>query len=181
VSGLASKKQNRFFSTSFFLYKLWSDQRCRFSVETPTREPHGDSQRRSANVDVSLFMSGHQLSAHIEFKDKNRDDVPSSLGKLVREEKVGGWFHTLENADQGTLPSVAEKLIDALGGIWHYLEDSNPHPCLFAFCIIKKKLLFLKWLTLGGEGSFAECEKAFRDLKLNVSSPSSWNVYELGV
>jgi hypothetical protein len=163
-----------------YLYILWRDQQCRFSVETPTCEPHGETQRRSANVDVSLFTCGHKLSAHIEFKDKNRDDIPSSLEKLVREEKVGGWFHTLENADQGTLPSIGRKLIHAFADIVHYLEDSEPHPCLFCFCIIKKKILLLRWITLGGEGSFAECEQAFRDLKVSSSTASSWTSYRLG-
>jgi hypothetical protein len=158
-----------------FLYRLCSDGRCRFSVETPTCDTHGTGTR-SGCVDVSLYVSGHQIDVHIEFKEGNREDVERSLAKLVREEKLGGWFHTLLSADRGTLPSVATKLIAPLHGIRHYVEDCSPHMCLFAFCIIERRRLFLRWLTLGGEGSVEQCEQAFRELTLDTSS---WNAREL--
>jgi hypothetical protein len=156
-----------------FLRKLDSDSRYRFSVETPTREAHG-AGTNSGRVDATLYMNGHNIDAHVEFKQGNcePDQIRTSLEKLVREEKLGGWFHTLEAADRGTLPSIANMLVESLDKICDYLEESEPHPCLFAFCILKSRRLYFRWLTLGSKGSFEQCEHAFRDVTL-------WDFYEL--
>ena len=164
-----------------FLFRVHSDGRHRFSVETPTCEAHGTG-RASARVDVSLFACGHQIGAHahVEFKADNGhwDGIRTSLEKLVREENLGGWFHTLALADEGTLISLREKFIYSLDAIRHYLDDFKPHLCLFAICVVRERLLFLRWLTLGGGSSFQNCEHAFRDLTLNSSPLSAWTVID---
>lgn len=156
-----------------FLFKLGTDSLYRFSVETPTCEAHGTG-RRSANVDVSIYAHGHAIHTHVEFKHGNcaLKGIRTSVEKLVREEKPGGWFHTLRAADKRTLPSIASKLAVSLDEICDYLQNSEPHLCLFAFCIIKSKRLFLRSLTLGGENSLIQCKEALRDIAL-------WDQYEL--
>jgi hypothetical protein len=160
-----------------FLFRLHSGHRWRFSVETPTCEAHGTG-RQSARVDASLFACNDQSGVHVEFKEGNGDwnGIRTSLEKLVREEKLAGWFHTLAQADQGTALSLKGKFIRSLESIRHYLEDCRPHKCLVAFCVIRQRLLLFHWLTLGAENSFENCEHAFGDLTLDASRPSPWSV-----
>jgi hypothetical protein len=162
-----------------FLFRVHSDRRYRFSVETPTCEPHGTG-RKSALVDVSLFACNPQVGAHahVEFKGDPVDakGIRTSLEKLVREEKLGGWFHTLGSTNKRTVLSLRQKYISALADIRHCVDNCKPHLCLFAVCVVRQRLLFLRWVTLGGENSFQDCEHAFRDLTLNAAESSSWIV-----
>jgi hypothetical protein len=162
-----------------FLYKLLGDGRYRVAVETATCEPDVKATA-GAHVDVSLFAPDHNIDTHIEFKHGNgsRSGIAKGLEKLVREEKLGGWFHTLTGIKRGTLPSIARKFVQALNHISHCLEDSEPHLCLFAFCIIDSRRLYLRWLTLGGRDSLEECEQVFRRLTVSTEL-SSWQIYNL--
>ena len=103
--------------------------------------------------------------ALIEFKADNRDiGVCKDLEKLTRAEPLGAWFHTLTSADLGTLPTLAQKFTTAFAELHHFLEDAQPHDCLFGFCLVRNKVLLSRWLPLGGPGALDALQAAFATL-----------------
>lgn len=158
------------------VHRLLSDARYRVSVETPTGELYRFSGKgmRSGQVDTTIFAVGHEVTAHIEFKSDNRDrrGIQKDLEKLIRERRMGGWFHTLGAADRGTLPTLANKFKDAMVALRAHVSESQACDCLFAFCAIRNQVLVLRWHQLGSSDSLA----AFDDLSLESTS---WKVLSL--
>jgi len=153
-----------------FLHRVLSSARYRVAVEKPTSRDYGFSGtgRRSAQTDVALYETGHDTQALIEFKADNRDTgICKDLEKLIREEQLGAWFHTLAAADRGTLHSLAQKFKTSFVALCHHLDDAVPHDCLFAFCIVRNKILLSRWLPLGGHDALATVEEAFDTLALD--------------
>ena len=156
-----------------FLHNVLTERRYRVAVEKPTDGEFSftGTGRRSAQVDVALFRSGYDAEALIEFKADNRSTgIQKDLEKLIREQKTGGWFHTLGAADRGTLPSVASKFKDAFASLRNQLGVAQPHDCLFTFCIITNKVLLYRWLPLGGQNALDSLTAGFDDLSLYSTS-----------
>ena len=154
-----------------FLHRLLSARRYRIAVEKPTSKDYGFSGngRRSAQTDVALYERGHGTQALIEFKADNRDTgICKDLEKLIREEELGAWFHSLASADRGTLPSLAQKFTTSFANLSHFLDDSEPHDCLFAFCIVRNGVFLSRWLPLGGDGALDILQDAFDTLALDA-------------
>lgn len=152
------------------LHRLLSSPHYRVAVEKPTSRDYGFSGtgRRSAQTDVALYERGHDTQALIEFKADNRDTgICKDLEKLIREEQLGAWFHTLASADGGTLPSLAHKFTRSFAELRHFLDDARPHDCLFAFCIVRNKVLLSRWLPLGGPGALDTLQQAFNTLAID--------------
>ena|SRR6266851_2303931 len=156
-----------------FLHNVLSERRYRVAVEKPTdgEFSFNGTGKRSAQVDVALFTSGYDAEVLIEFKADNRSTgIQKDLEKLICEQKTGGWFHTLGAADSGTLPSVAAKFENAFSALCNHLVVAQPHDCLFAFCIIAKRVLLYRWPPLGGKDALDSLTAGFEDLSLNSTS-----------
>jgi hypothetical protein len=156
-----------------FLHHILSSSRYRVAVEKPTSKDYGFSGtgRRSAQTDVALYDRGHDTQALIEFKADNRDTgICKDLEKLICEEELGAWFHTLAAADRGTLPSLARKFKTSFADLSYFLDDAQPHDCLFAFCIVRNRVFLSRWLPLGGPGALDTLQDAFNTLALDEPS-----------
>ncbi len=155
-----------------FLYKALRDNKYRLSVETPTSITHSFEGvgKRSAPFDVSLFRG--ELAIHIEFKADNcrLKHIQKDLDKLASEQKMSGWFHTLGSADSGTLPTLARKFKDSITTLSAKIESGQRRDCLFAFYIIKKNVLLLRWLEFGGSTAVQVLMNAFNDLTLDTKT-----------
>src|SRR5713101_6613562 len=92
---------------TLFLYRVLSERRLCLSVEVPTEQTYKQkgSKEISARVDITLLRGNTKRCAHVEFKAHNCkfEDIRKDLEKLFWEKSTGMWFHTLENADRGTV------------------------------------------------------------------------------
>ena len=99
------------------LHRLFSSPHYRVAVEKPTSRDYGFSGtgRRSAQTDVALYERGHDTQALIEFKADNRDTgICKDLEKLIREEQLGAWFHTLSPPTEARCPALLTSSQDRL-------------------------------------------------------------------
>lgn len=117
-----------------------------FSIETPTIETYQQTGLKaiSALSDLSLYekVNGKvEKIVNVEFKAHNVKEfcIYKDIEKLVREKITGNWFHTLKNADSGTLISLFQKFKNSF-----YKFPDIPISIVFCFCVLDKKWSCLK-------------------------------------
>jgi hypothetical protein len=141
-----------------------------YSVETPTVETYiqSGSTPLSARTDISLYAS-HSTSSkvlNIELKAHNpsKESFRKDLEKIVREGLDGLWFHTLDNSNRGTLPSIYQKIHDAFHDLLPYLVGKERN-ILFAFCTLQKRELIQKVVCINGsnEEIMSNIKKTFKE------------------
>jgi hypothetical protein len=91
-----------------------------YTIETPTEQVYKQEGQNplSARSDLSLYRyNGNEFNkiVNIEFKAHNpkEESFRKDIEKIVREGITGNWFHTIDNIDSGTLPSIFQKLINS--------------------------------------------------------------------
>jgi len=117
-----------------------------YSVETPTKEKYGKG--RSALTDVTLHTfdgNSFQRAISIEFKPPNctQEEIRKDLEKLVREQILGNWFHTLKNANRGTFRRLFQKFAFAFCEHASYFSDMKIS-VVFCFCVLEKGTAYMK-------------------------------------
>jgi len=147
-----------------------------YSVETPTDQTYqftGDYPL-SAQSDVSLYgWSGNDLErmANVEFKalQPRQNQIDKDISKLVSEPVPGNWFHTLKNADSGTLSALFRKLTEAFARLPRIATARNAS-ILFCFCVIEKRWACIRQFQHSGSAeSFSRHAADFFSLSLRVS------------
>lgn len=129
---------------SKLLMAQWMGQNgLSYSVETPTRKTYrqSGSQDLSARSDLTVWTRTLQeeyrlLNVELKAGNPKTENFRKDLEKLLREGVNGLWFHTLQNANRGTLPSIFSKINDS----FHQLDEFlglHSQVLYFAFCIIK--------------------------------------------
>lgn len=126
-----------------------------FSIETPTKEMHMQSGTTpmSARFDLSLYLKENgefYPVANIELKAHNASDVNISkdLLKLIKELKVGAWFHVLQNCNRGTLLTLFNKFTKSLTDLKDYtgLKVLPEKSILFTITVIDKRFMISRIL-----------------------------------
>jgi len=127
-----------------------------YSVESPTIETYQQlgNTPMSGRTDVSLYSSRRPDSkrANVELKAHGGvaiEGLRKDLEKVLREDVDALWFHTLENTDRGTLPTLFAKLRDAFALLDKELAG-RARSIVFAFCVLKREELWLMTLALSG-------------------------------
>ena len=167
-------------SKTLFLYRVLSEQQFCLSVEVPTEETYIQKGTKgiSARVDLTLLRGNTERCAHVEFKAHNCDyeDIRKDLEKLLREKSTGMWFHTLENADRGTINSLLSKFRKALESLSAHVETCG---CSFliAICVLRKGSLQMRWLDFTGE---IENNRAVVEEAFGKSDVTGWQLDRLG-
>jgi len=110
-------------SKVLFAHRFIADQRFCFSVETPTAEKYRQTgmSDMSARVDLTLAKSDGSRLAHIELKGPQYtlESVRKDLEKLVREDTLGLWFHTLTSDLTGIFCTSGSEREFTLEGSWY--------------------------------------------------------------
>lgn len=154
-------------SKLLFARHILLDQKYRFSVETPTVKTYRQKGTRdmSARVDLTLVGCDGQPSAHIELKahhDCSVENIRKDLEKLIREDSIGLWFHTLERGDGGCL----EILLNTFRMAFERLSDHlrvGERSYLICFCVLETRVLFWRWLHFTGNeaGNLSAIQNVF--------------------
>ncbi len=139
-----------------------------YSVETPTAQTYVQSGTTplSARTDISLYDNANLSSklVNIELKAHNphKESFRKDLEKLVREEIHGLWFHTIENCNKRTLPSIFNKITKAFVDIKPYLKGKH-RIILFAFCVLDSKETIFKMIAINDfvDKNWAEIQRVF--------------------
>ena len=191
-----------------------------YSIETPTEKSYSFSSKgeRSAMSDLSLYkVSDLTKVVNVEFKAHNPDKnaIHKDVVKLVKEAipdgngqtvVIGNWYHLLQNADKGTIPSILQKFQSVFDSS---PEDKEPtvmkrnletnetgvsYPeelyILFTFCVLNKRFALeglFKYSKTPGK-KLESCWQDFfngincspgaeRDSIFSVSDPKQWTAY----
>ena len=166
---------------TLFLYRVLSERRYCLSVEVPTEQTYRQkgSKEISARVDITLLRGNTKRCAHVEFKALNCRvaDIRKDLEKLLRENSTGMWFHTLENANRGTIKSLLGKFGKAFASLSAHVETCG---CSFliAICVLRKGTLQLRWLDFTGvvENNHAVVRDAFE----KEGTFAAWPLHQFG-
>lgn len=93
--------------------QVLESQGRQYAIEWPTRETYAftGSLSMSARTDL-VVLEASQPTLAVEFKagQPRQTEVDKDMEKLVRERVPALWFHTLANANAGTLPALFSKL-----------------------------------------------------------------------
>jgi hypothetical protein len=135
-----SEQESRIFFAKNFL-----DQNIPFAVEVPTVTKHSFSGKgkRSGNFDMVTYQSNkNDFDYIIELKAHNVDmeDIRKDFEKMVMSECKCIWFHTLKNADSGTIPALLEKFDEALKRVIHLTKEKSDW--VIAIVVLEKKELY---------------------------------------
>jgi len=120
---------------------LWQEN-IPFSVETPTMEKYkftGEGYT-SARSDLTVYAENKKDRLwNIELKAHNaqQKNIDKDFEKLAREQIPGNWFHTLGNADSGTIKALIEKFNKALENAGGIKKD-----LIISMVVIDKKTMF---------------------------------------
>lgn len=167
-----------------------------FSVETPTTEEYQQTGQTalSARSDVSLYVSANddrpfRKVANVEFKAHNppQAQIRKDVEKLIKENLVGNWIHTLKNSDAQTLPKLFDKFIAAMSECVEMVGASEIS-IVFCFCVLEKKWACIKHFHFdSSKGNFEEYVQSFFDIKNGVNADAvvvnvetGWRVFEAG-
>jgi hypothetical protein len=134
----------------------------------------------SARVDLTLVGHPGQPCVNIELKAHNcgTENIRKDLEKLVREDKMGVWFHTLERGDPFQVQSLLGTFRMAFGQLSAYLGASNTS-YLISICSLGARRLYWRWLTLTGnlDLNLAAVDSVFQERSL---SSGSWHTIRFG-
>ena len=173
-----SEQESKF----LFGQHLTLDQRFHFSVETPTSETYQQTGAGpiSARTDLTIYGQDLQRAAHIELKahyDCSVENIRKDLEKLVREQRTGVWFHTLEREDNWRLKELISKFREAFERLSDHLQTTNT-ACLVSFLVLETGLLRWKWLQFTGElgRNLSAVHLAFDESSLDSAS---WTTYRI--
>jgi hypothetical protein len=165
-----------------FLQNARADGRFCYSVETPTTQTYCQkgTSGMSARVDLTLVGRPEQPSVNIELKAHNcgTENIRKDLEKLVRENTMGVWFHTLEKGDRFQVQSFLGTFRTAFGQLSAYLGASNTS-YLISICSLEARLLYWRWLVLTGnlDLNLAAIDSAFQEHGL---SSGAWHMIRFG-
>jgi hypothetical protein len=165
-----------------FLQHARADGRFCYSVETPTTQTYRQkgTSDMSARVDLTLVGDPGQPCVNIELKAHycGVENIRKDLEKLVREDTMGVWFHTLERGDRVRVESLLETFRTAFGQLSAYLGTSKSS-YLISICSLEAGLLYWRWLTLTGnlDLNLAAIDSVFQERSL---SSGSWNMIRFG-
>jgi hypothetical protein len=134
----------------------------------------------SARVDLTLVgQHPEQQRVNIELKAHycGVENVRKDLEKLIRENTMGVWFHTLESGGPVRLDSILGTFRTAFAQLRAHLGTSK-ESFLITICSLEAGLLYWKWLTLAGnlELNLEAIESVFQ---CSLSS-GSWHTVRLG-
>ena len=133
----------------------------------------------SARVDLTLGRPG-QACVNIELKAHycGIENIRKDLEKLVREDTMGVWFHTLERGDRVRVESLLGTFRRAFGQLSAYLGTSKTS-YLISICSLEAGLLYWRWLTLTGnlDLNLAAIDSVFQERSL---SSGSWHMIRFG-
>ena len=162
-----------------------------YSVETPTKYKYIQKGKtpQSAASDLSLYGYDNNVFnkvVNIEFKAHNppKEHIRKDIEKLLKENIIGNWFHTLKNIDKKTLKILFNKILDSLKSC-KKLVGSNEVSIVFSFCVLEKKWACLKhFLYDPSVGSFDKYTDKFFNLeydirgdKVEVSQEGNWRIF----
>ena len=139
-----------------------------YSIETPTVQTYVQSGTTplSARTDMSLYENSSRSSkaVNIELKAHNpsKESFRKDLEKLLREDLDGLWFHTLDNSNRGTFPSIYGKILDAFFDLKEHLKGRE-RIIIFAFCLLEKRELIYKLIPINSsiEENWANIQSIF--------------------
>jgi hypothetical protein len=131
-----------------------------YSVETPTKEEYGRGNR-SALSDMSIYtFENNNLIKHVNVELKsgvsNDESIRKDLEKLIRENYIGNWVHTIESVNKKNLNVLFDRFIKGFKSI-EKQNNTNKlinHECvykpiLFTLLIIdKNKIAIMKLFDL---------------------------------
>jgi len=167
-------------SKHLFLQHVRADKRFCYSIETPTTQTYRQkgTSDMSARIDLTLVGGAGQPCVNIELKAHNCgiEGIRKDLEKLVREDAIGIWFHTLERGDR--VQSLLDMFRLAFGQLSAYLGTSKTS-FLISICSLEAKLLYWRWLTLTGQLdlNLAAIDDVFQASAL---SSGSWQMTRFG-
>lgn len=167
-----------------------------YSVETPTTEEYQQTGQTalSARSDVSLYVSANddrpfRKVANVEFKAHNppQEQIKKDVEKLIKENIVGNWIHTLKNIDHQTLPKLFDKFIAAISECAEMVREREVS-MVFCFCVLERKWACIKYFHFDSSTSkFEVYVRRFFDLKVGVdagvvvvNAETGWRVFEAG-
>ncbi|MBF0553356.1 MAG: hypothetical protein HQK96_02225 [Nitrospirae bacterium] len=114
-----------------------------YSVETPTEKTYkqkGEGER-SGRSDISIYThNGNEFNkvANMEFKFGNPEceDIRKDVEKLIREDILGNWFHTIDNINSETIKTLFNKFKKSF--INHADDAKGKLAFVFCVCILGK-------------------------------------------
>ena len=87
-----------------------------YALEAPTSETYiqSGSTPISARTDLALFLPNEsylERVVDIEFKAHNseQEKIDKDIEKLIREKRIGNWFHLLSATNSATITKLFEK------------------------------------------------------------------------
>ena len=118
-----------------------------YALEAPTSETYiqSGSTPISARTDLALFLSNEsylERVVDIEFKAHNpeQEKIGKDIEKLIREQRIGNWFHLLSATNSATITKLFKKFIEAFITCNHYVEHDIE--IVFCICVLKKPQMY---------------------------------------
>ncbi|MDR1096446.1 MAG: hypothetical protein LBL31_08660 [Spirochaetaceae bacterium] len=115
--------------SKFFFSIVFEHEECSFAVEVPTKETHiiTGKKPRSALHDMAIYdeMDTLEFAWIIELKSgqPKESNIEKDFYKMVFAKCNCVWFHTLENANSGTIPALLDKFNNAWDNVKSSLTD----------------------------------------------------------
>jgi len=146
-----------------------------YSIETPTKGSYSFSGSKSisARSDLSLYcIENNTLTkiANVELKFGMVEDnlIKKDIEKLIRENIVGNWFHTIKNINLGTIGKIFEKFKISFIEKEHLLNKIDEIEILFCFCVLEKRISLIKIFKYNKGDDFKKYVNDFFIIKYNI-------------
>ncbi len=165
-----------------FLQHLKADMRFRYSVETPTTQTYRQKGASDMSARIDLTLVGHSAEpcVNVEFKAHNCgiENIRKDLEKLVREDTLGVWFHTLEKGGRFQVQALLRAIRTAFGQLSSCIGTSKKS-YLINICSLDGRLLYWTWITLKGtlDLNLAVIDNVFQEKSL---SSGAWHIIQFG-
>jgi hypothetical protein len=146
TTGRISEQESKYFFSVVF-----EQQKLPFAVEVPTKETHIITGKtpRSALHDMAIYddIETSKFKWIIELKSGQpkkenlskgiKSNVEKDFVKMVFAKSDCIWFHTLRNADSGTIPALLEKFENAWNNVKTSFMEINEWK--FTIVVLKQK------------------------------------------
>jgi hypothetical protein len=121
----------------------------------PTISKHSFSGKKdlSARFDMATYAQNNQTDFNwvIELKAHNprQKSIEKDFEKMVASKCNCIWFHTLENENKRTIPSLLKKFNNALTKEIEHNEGT--HMWIIAIVVLRKMRFYLREINLNGK------------------------------
>jgi hypothetical protein len=163
--------------SKFFFSIAFAQQKSPFSfaVEVPTEQTYifKGKTPRSALHDMAIFDEIDTLKFKwiIELKSgqPKRVNIKKDFEKMVGAKCNCIWFHTLENSNSGTIPSLLDKFYDAWDN--EKTKFTKEYDWHFAVVVLKTKKLYKTTLKTKNKISFLKDISKWKEILFKQKGP----------